>query len=288
MKALLGKFSILHNIRKRNFAHNLTNSFVNKPRFFNISLPFPVALRSFTHASIWIAPNRIEPEITRLIRSLCSFINDSKVLLSFYDIGANIGWHAWNCIACTKDVPIHIFEPDESNIILLKKTVNHSDLQKVSIHSIALSDKDCEAYFQIDSLTSATGTLEMSEKTWVEEYLGHKPEKIKVKCRSLDKFTYDKTKPGIIKIDVEGHEASVLKGSQLTIKENLPALVIESFPPKRDVISTIMENWGYLTLDAETLDAITKDTTNLLALHPENNAFPHPFELKDHIIARQA
>tara|TARA_Y100001934_G_scaffold222167_1_gene265139 strand:- start:1232 stop:2089 length:858 start_codon:yes stop_codon:yes gene_type:complete len=285
MKALLGKFSILHNIRKRNFAHNLTNSFVNKPRFFNMSLPFPVALRSFTHASLWIAPNRIEPEITRLIQSLCSFINNSNPLLSFYDIGANIGWHAWNCLAYTKDVPIHIFEPDESNIILLKKTINQSNLKGISVHSIALSDKDCEAYFQIDSLTSATGTLEKGEKTWIEQYLGHKPENKLVKCRSLDNLIYDMTNPGVIKMDVEGHEESVLKGAQLTIKKNLPALVVESFPPKRKGISTMIENWGYQTLDAETLDVITKDTTNILALHPENNAFPHPVDLKEQVFA---
>ena len=121
MKEFLNKVSILHHIRKSKLALNLTNSFLNKARFFNISLPFPVALRSFTHASLWIAPNLIEPEITKLVRSLCSFIKDSKTQLSFYDIGANIGWHTWNCVACAPDVPIHIFEPDENNIFLLKK-----------------------------------------------------------------------------------------------------------------------------------------------------------------------
>jgi len=281
MKYTLSRLSILHRLRKSNLGKILTKSYLNKPRLFHLSLPFPVALRSFTHASLWIAPNLIEPEITRLIRRLCSFINDSKTLLSFYDIGANIGWHAWNCTACAEDVPVHVFEPDESNIFLLNETINHSVLNGVSIHSVALSDKNCEANFHIDSLTSATGTLEVSEKSWMEEYLGHKPEKKLVQCRSLDNLECSKTTPGVIKIDVEGHEASVLRGAEFTIKNNLPALVVESFPPKREVVCTMINDWGYLTLDAETLDVITKDTTNLLALHPDNNVFPHPFHFKE-------
>ena len=91
------------------------------------------------------------------------------MLYSFYDIGANIGWHTWNCRAYIQDVPIHVFEPDNNNILLINRTIQHSALTGITVHSVALSDKDCESYFHLDTITSVTGTLEISQKSWTEE-----------------------------------------------------------------------------------------------------------------------
>ena len=284
MKTIFKQFSILHKIRKTKLGKMLVKSYLNKPRFFHVSLPFPISLRPLTHASFWIAPDKIEPETTNRIQCLGSFIKESKKKLSFFDIGSNIGWHAWNCKASTTDIPIHVFEPDAMNVFLLNETIKHSKLSGISTHSLAISDKEGEALFNLDTITSATGTLEINQKSWTEKYLKYKPEKTFVHCTCLDNLESSLTPPGIIKIDVEGHEVAVFRGASSTIEHNLPALIIESFPPKREEILTMTHDIGYLNFDAETLEEVTKKTTNILALHPDNHIFPHPLRFSDKVI----
>ena len=72
-------------------------------------------------------------------------------------------------------------------------------------------------------------------------------EKRKVEVRTLDSFGF--TDVDLIKIDVEGHEYSVLEGSLLTIQRCKPILLIEIEQrhisrPIKEVFSLVM-NQGY-------------------------------------------
>lgn len=65
---------------------------------------------------------------------------------------------------------------------------------------------------------------------WKLDYWAYKDSKLKIKkleCEisKLDEF---KLQPYFIKIDVQGYELEVLKGSINTIKANLPIFLIES------------------------------------------------------------
>ena len=139
------------------------------------------------------------------------------------------------------------------NVFLLNETIKHSKLSGISTHSLAISDKEGESLFNLDTITSATGTLEVNQKSWTEKYLNYKPEKTFVHCTCLDTLKSVLTPPGIIKIDVEGHEAAVFRGAQSTIEHNFPALIVESFPPERAKILSMCQKMGYQTFDAETL-----------------------------------
>jgi hypothetical protein len=52
--------------------------------------------------------------------------------------------------------------------------------------------------------------------------------KLKINCKNGDELKLENI--GFIKIDVEGHELSVLKGLQNTIKQNMPVIFIEIQP----------------------------------------------------------
>ena len=106
------------------------------------------------------------------------------------------------------------FEPDPKNLELLRFTVDHSNLHRVRIHEVALSDGKGMISFHQDSLTSATGMIENGDTPWIEKYLGRKSITIQVKRSMIDSFCTPETKPSLIKIDVEGHELEVLRGGQ--------------------------------------------------------------------------
>ena len=53
------------------------------------------------------------------------------------------------------------------------------------------------------------------------------PNQIKVETVSLDDFSRDKRLPTVIKIDVEGAEAEVLRGARNIISPAAPVLIVE-------------------------------------------------------------
>lgn len=270
--------SPLHQFRKTKSFRLLVNSPINAPRFFKAGFSFPIALRPVTHASLWLSPKTVEPKLTGLLCQILSKINDSKKKCSLYDVGANVGWHSWNCKSVAPKMPLELFEPDKENVDLLNQTIEHSSLLNTRVHTVALSNRDGTGFFSADPLTSATGTIEPVDTTWSEHYLNHPSPKIRVRCCRLDSFLDELPPPGLIKIDVEGHEHAVLEGCEVTLQRFRPILIVESFPPRRDIIFEFLTDFGYTVADAETLTDIADHTDNLIAIHPDT-----PFPIPDFI-----
>ena len=228
-----------------------------------------MALRPLTHASIRWRHRRQEPEITDLFIRTIKFLSNKPSCGLFFDVGANHGHYAWIAQSECPDMKVIAFEPDPENIELLKLTVNHSKLNRVRIVETALSDKDGRVSFHQDPLTSATGMIQDGETPWIEKYLGGKSRKIEVNRTILDSCCTPESIPTLIKIDVEGHEAEVLQGSSQCLQDHKPILILESFPPKQELVINFLTEFGYKIWDAERKKPIGTRTTNLFAWHPE-------------------
>ena len=57
----------------------------------------------------------------------------------------------------------------------------------------------------------------------------------------MDEIVGNDNHPGLVKIDVEGHEYEVIQGGFKTIKKYKPLMIIESFPPKQENITKNIE-----------------------------------------------
>ena len=68
---------------------------------------------------------------------------------------------------------------------------------------------------------------------------------------------------------MEGHEVEVLQGGRHTLTKIKPLLIIESFPPKQSTVLSLLQEFGYKSMDADRHASIGPKTTNLFAWHPQ-------------------
>ena len=130
------------------------------------------------------------------------------------DIGANVGFmtayfaQRWQCVTA--------FEPTPMIFACLEKNCTRDN---IDLKSMALSDKIDTVLFAIQSkseINQIVSTADILTKHWSS---------IKVPAVTLDSLNL--TDVDMIKIDVEGHELSVLHGAEQTIRSQRPLIAIE-------------------------------------------------------------
>lgn len=129
-------------------------------------------------------------------------------------------------------------EPEPTNYRYLEKNVKSNDLQNVNCINRALSDSSGTVSFHVPTFT--TGKI-VSEKDTAANA-------IKVKATSGDDLVFNGgvTCPDIVKVDVEGHDARVLRGMEKIIDQNKPLFFIEVHTQYANTeVDTFMQERGY-------------------------------------------
>lgn len=152
------------------------------------------------------------------------------------DIGANIGDYSivavkrFNCRAIA-------IEPSPSPYRLLLRNIAINKVEdSVKPLNIAVSDVD------------ASIEMKVSEKWGYVVTSSAEGESVSVDTRKLDSFTDDDTlnKAGIVKIDVEGNEMSVLRGARKFLGAVGPRVIVEAHSDSlRQGVLSLMEGIGY-------------------------------------------
>jgi len=142
----------------------------------------------------------------------------------FIDIGANIGWQT--LMAGRIGARAISFEPSPKVFDHLRRNVSMNQFASVEVRSIALSDREGEAFMTFSDPSAnndGTATLE-SPADGAADALRNT-----VKLSTFDRQIGVLDEPvRLIKIDVEGHEISVLKGMQESLRKGLvKSLIIE-------------------------------------------------------------
>jgi FkbM family methyltransferase len=141
----------------------------------------------------------------------------------FFDIGANKGEYVYYAERLINSKNIYLFEPEKR----LNKQLN-AIFKNCNVFDVALSDFTGTHQFKIPVINGvADNCLSSLEVNHKED---NETEAIvyEVKTNTLDNFTKEKNVfPDLIKIDVEGHELSVLKGAEHYISTHHPTLIIE-------------------------------------------------------------
>ncbi len=141
----------------------------------------------------------------------------------FFDIGCNKGTYAYFAEKIIPLNQLYLFEPEKELFFQLKHL-----FRKAKIFNLAMSSKSGVQQFKIPFvngvLDKSLSTLEVKsvEKNETKQII------YEVQTTTIDTFTKAQNAfPTLIKIDVEGHEQSVLEGASWYIEKYLPHLIIE-------------------------------------------------------------
>lgn len=184
-----------------------------------------------------IAPTVIKKRVFAFYRSLnwktlsASELDAELLLLEFllkphsmfFDIGTNKGEYAFYAEKLVAPGNIYLFEPEKKLNKQLKAI-----FKDCHVYDIALSDSQGTHLFKIPVINGVADNCLSSLE--VDHKEDNETEAIvyEVKTDTLDHFTQEQNVfPDLIKIDVEGHELSVLKGGEQYIAAHCPTLIIE-------------------------------------------------------------
>jgi FkbM family methyltransferase len=144
----------------------------------------------------------------------------------FIDVGANYGGHS--LLFLVHGVPTITIEP---NIHCHRYCEQAASLNHVScdIRPVALGGDECQVDLWFPATETWLGTVS-SEVKGVLERQGA-VDRLVVRQTTLDHLTRGGgLKPGLIKIDTEGHELAVLRGGVETLRRWKPLVIFESWP----------------------------------------------------------
>jgi len=152
---------------------------------------------------------------------------------------------------------VHSFEPQPWCYEGVKKTIQHNsqlqfhDKTTINLHNVALSDKIGKMGFCADGTGSSNIISDSFMNTVKGRFACAMPRKkdgaatniLPVDVKTMDSFGL--TNVSCIKIDVEGHEVSVIKGALNTIKTFRPAVVVEIKEKNLEEFKGLMTTLGY-------------------------------------------
>lgn len=155
----------------------------------------------------------------------------------YFDIGASIG-HT-TIIAAATNASVFAFEPETQAFAQLQRTLKANNFSNVTIYNLAASDTQQEKQLHISTNNEGSHTLDSEFKTRVGNQYNSTQTISTVPLNDLE-LPY----PKIIKIDVEGHEISALRG----MTKYLPRTqycICETMPHRLPELQSFMTSFGF-------------------------------------------
>lgn len=157
---------------------------------------------------------------------------------TFVDVGAHIGSIISEVIHYDSSIKINAVEAMPDKALKLRRKFPF-----IIIHECAVGeDNESEVTFYVNIKQSGFSSLRKPSKDKVSEI-----KEIKVLVKKLDHLV-PADDIDVIKIDVEGAELGVLRGSESIINNNRPVIMFESAPTQNDDLGYSKNDmWEFLT-----------------------------------------
>jgi FkbM family methyltransferase len=140
------------------------------------------------------------------------------------DVGSNKGSYLWALSRAVPQGRVVAFEPQPSLVEYLRTAVTSNGLKNVRIEPLGVSAQPGKLVLAIPGNQIGSPGASFEAHIRARKDAGT----IEVAVTSLDEyFANEKQRIGAIKIDVEGHELSVLRGGLEIIRRDAPAIVVE-------------------------------------------------------------
>jgi FkbM family methyltransferase len=203
------------------------------------------------------------------------FVGDGAVVV---DVGASWGLFSYHLAGKVgRSGALFSFEPHPMNRAVLEKLAKARP--NVCFRAVAASDLTGSADMQVPVYGSRHVTAQSSIAHGFDGQHGVRVEKVTVPTVRLDDEIGDR-QIDFIKIDVEGHEISVLRGASAVLRRDLPPMLIEIEQrhldhPIKDVFAEI-EDLGYALyfIDGPTLRPVEEFE---LEKHQLSSVVPNEF-----------
>jgi len=160
-----------------------------------------------------------------------------------FDLGANCGFFTLRTLDFFPKAKIYAFEPQKKINNKFKETIKANNLEDIiSLQEFAVADRNCQSTFYENRSPISASLLKekVSRRTIRKQY--------PVEIISLNWFVkeFSVPSPDILKIDVEGSELDVLKGSTDFLNE-ISILFIEVHPPicTADQVGDFLQCFGF-------------------------------------------
>jgi FkbM family methyltransferase len=160
-----------------------------------------------------------------------------------FDIGAHVGYYTM--LAARRVGPnghVYAFEPLPRNAAFLTRHILINDLDNVTLRQLAISDQVGSVHFG-GGISSSTGRITQDGE-------------LEVDAAALDNLLESEniTPPSVLKIDVEGAEAAVLKGGEKLLRHHQPVIFLATHGSEvreecRSVLSSL--NYSLQPINAE-------------------------------------
>jgi FkbM family methyltransferase len=146
------------------------------------------------------------------IEVLCNFARDGDVLL---DIGANIGYISATFLKNVPHSRVVAVDPQTGIQDLLHTNLSQFAPKRYSIHPVALSDHNGKDMFATTAGNTGDSFLTVDA-----------PGAYPVDVRSAGQFLDRVGRVDLVKVDVEGHEETILESAKEYLRANQPRIVV--------------------------------------------------------------
>lgn len=270
------KKSIIHYIKRPEYyfsLHSVVKKLFNKTGngIINQKTPWGNLIEIDTNETIGNSIYSTRIYDLALSETLWRLIEPGNFVL---DVGANIGFITSLC--SYKSGPqgkVWAFEPNPIVITRLTKNIGYNKHSNTTLYPFALSDSNKEGYLELpDTFSYNQGVAYVKNGT-------HSNNAIKIDLCRLDDMIDAGTIINVLKIDVEGHELTVLKGSEKLIQnkqitnivyedhDSYPSEIAEFLAAKGYTIYRIEKGWLNLNLKNPSIEPSNNgwEPTNYLA-----------------------
>lgn len=158
-----------------------------------------------------------------IVEALVEAGTEGDILL---DVGASVGFIALAFAVNVSKSRVHAIEPHPGVCKYLGRNVESNSLgDRVNIHNVAASDEDGTATLHV---SANRGNSSLHSES-LHDDLNYEVNQVEVTKRRIDTLLEEGAiqPPDVIKIDVEGHGLSVLRGAERTIREYRPTIIPE-------------------------------------------------------------
>lgn len=178
------------------------------------------------------------------------FIGLIKKLDTFFDVGANIGYYSILGCVINPRLKAFAFEPSKGVMHYLQENIKLNELQaRLTPEPIALSDSRGEIDFFVMKNLKFPNINNLSGEHNIGTKEGRVTQKMTVQSMTLDMYvkSNDIKHIDFIKLDTEGAEAMILRGSSKAIEIFRPIIVSETlFHKIEGDLEDIMAPFGYI------------------------------------------
>lgn len=202
------------------------------PLMQRLGLLRPVRIELEPHVSFVINPSELverqiyrnrywEPEVWK---GISSALREGAV---FFDIGAHVGYYSLKSARVVgPSGRVVSFEPNPRTVKMLEANIRMSNAVNITVEPIACTDRE-QTVDLYSGAADNTGTASLSKEN--AQAFNAKTTPYRVRGRPIDDVVreLDITRLDCMKLDVEGAETMVLRGSLETLKRFHPVLVTE-------------------------------------------------------------